>query len=56
MSEELIIKEIDDNKEEYIEFLRELIKAKSYNPPGDEKNVACQIERQISSTCLHRRS
>jgi len=48
MSEELIIKEIDDNKEEYIEFLRELIKAKSYNPPGNEKNVALKIKDYLS--------
>ena len=48
MSEELIIKEIDDNKEEYIEFLRELIKAKSYNPPGNEKNVALKIKDYLN--------
>ncbi|TFG25339.1 MAG: M20 family peptidase [Promethearchaeota archaeon] len=48
MSEELIIKEIDDNKEEYIEFLRGLIKAKSYNPPGDEKNVALKIKDYLN--------
>ncbi|TFG00080.1 MAG: M20 family peptidase, partial [Promethearchaeota archaeon] len=48
MSEELIFKEIDDNKEEYIEFLRELIKAKSYNPPGNEKNVALKIKDYLS--------
>ncbi len=47
MSEELIIKEIEDNKEEYIEFLRELIKTESYNPPGNEKNVALKIEQYL---------
>ena len=39
MSEELIIKEIESNQEEYIEFFRELIQTESYNPPGNEKNV-----------------
>jgi len=29
MSEELIINEIENNKDEYIEFLRELIQAES---------------------------
>jgi succinyl-diaminopimelate desuccinylase len=47
LSEELIIREIDSNKEEYIHFLRELIQAESYNPPGNEKNVADIIERYL---------
>ena len=44
MSEDLILKEIESNKEEYIEFLSSLIKTESYNPPGNEKNVAIVIE------------
>ena len=44
MYEELILSEIENNKEEYIEFLRELIKTNSYNPPGNEKNVALKIK------------
>ncbi|MFX1393385.1 MAG: M20 family metallopeptidase [Promethearchaeota archaeon] len=44
MSIDLILKEIEDNKEEYIEFLRDLIKIDSYNPPGNEKNVALKIK------------
>jgi len=44
MDEELILNEIENNAEEYIEFLRELIQAESYNPPGNEKNVALKIE------------
>ena len=47
MSEELILNDIDENKEEYITFLRELIIAESYNPPGNEKNVALKIENYL---------
>ena len=50
MSEELILKEIESNKEEYIEFLRELIKTESYNPPGNEKNVALKIEEFLKKS------
>lgn len=49
MSEDLILNEIEDNKEEYIEFLRELIQAESYNPPGNEKNVAIKIENYLKN-------
>ena len=49
MSEELIINEIENNKDEYIEFLRELIQADSYNPPGNEKNVALIIEKYLKN-------
>jgi len=45
--EELVNKEIDNNREEYIEFLRELIQTESYNPPGNEKNVALKIEKYL---------
>jgi succinyl-diaminopimelate desuccinylase len=44
MSEDLIRKEIESNKNEYIDFLRLLIQTESYNPPGNEKNVALIIE------------
>ena len=50
MSEELILKEIENNKEEYIEFFRELIKTESYNPPGNEKNVALKIEEFLKDS------
>lgn len=49
MSEELIINEIENNKDEYVEFLRELIQADSYNPPGNEKNVALIIEKYLKN-------
>lgn len=47
MSEELILNEIDNNADEYIEFLRELIQTESFNPPGNEKNVAIKIEKYL---------
>ncbi len=47
MNEELIINEIDENREEYINFLRELVQTDSYNPPGNEKNVALKIEKYL---------
>ncbi|MCK4479965.1 MAG: M20 family metallopeptidase [Candidatus Lokiarchaeota archaeon] len=50
MSEELILNEIENNTEEYIEFLRELVQAESYNPPGNEKNVALKIEKYLKNT------
>ena len=49
MSEELLMNEIENNKEEYIEFLRDLIQAESYNPPGNEKNVALIIEKYLKN-------
>ncbi|MFX0106451.1 MAG: M20 family metallopeptidase [Candidatus Hodarchaeota archaeon] len=49
MSEELILNEIDMNTDEYIEFLRELIQTESFNPPGDEKNVAIKIEKYLKN-------
>ncbi len=42
--EEKISAIIDKDKESYIEFLRDLIKAESYNPPGNELNVAKRIK------------
>ena len=49
MSDEQILNEIESNKEEYIEFLRELIQTESYNPPGNEKNVAQKIEKYLTN-------
>ena len=50
MSEELIFDEIENNREEYIEFLRELIQTESYNPPGNEKNVALIIDKYLKKS------
>lgn len=53
MSGELLLNEIENNKEEYIEFLRELIKSESYNPPGNEKNVALIIEKYLKEANIN---
>ena len=45
MSEELILNKIEQEREDYIEFLRKLIESDSINPPGNEKNVALIIEQ-----------
>jgi succinyl-diaminopimelate desuccinylase len=47
MVEDQILNEIEQNQEEYITFLQDLIKAESYNPPGNEKNVALIIEKYL---------
>ncbi len=47
MTEELIIQEIENNTGEYIQFLRDLIQTESYNPPGNEKNVALKIQQYL---------
>ncbi|MHA1931858.1 MAG: M20 family metallopeptidase, partial [Promethearchaeota archaeon] len=47
MNNELIIQEIENNTEEYIQFLRDLIQTESYNPPGNEKNVAVIIQQYL---------
>ena len=49
MNIDLIIDEIESNRDEYIEFFKELIKAKSYNPPGNEMNVALKIKSYLKN-------
>jgi len=44
MVKDRIINEIDAKREEYVEFLRKLVQTDSYNPPGNEKNVADVIK------------
>lgn len=39
-----ILEEIDEHKNEYIEFLQEIIQTNSYNPPGNEKDVAVKLK------------
>ncbi len=53
MNEELIIQEIENNTEEYIEFFRDLIQTESYNPPGNEKNVALKIEQYLKDANIN---
>ncbi len=52
MSEDQILDEIEQNKSEYITFFQELIKTESYNPPGNEKNVAFVIEKYLKESGL----
>lgn len=47
MTEELILNEIEANKEEYVNFLQRLIQINTYNPPGNEKDLAIEIERYL---------
>jgi len=47
MSEDQIINKIEKNIDEYVNFLRKLIQAESYNPPGNEKNVAKIIDQYL---------
>jgi succinyl-diaminopimelate desuccinylase len=47
LAEELILHEIENNTEEYVEFLIDLVQADSINPPGNEKNVAKKIEQYL---------
>jgi len=47
MSEDQILHEIEQNQDEYISFFQELIRAESYNPPGNEKNVALIIDKYL---------
>ncbi len=47
IDENVIISEIEKNKEEYVDFLVDLVQTESYNPPGNEKNVALKIEKYL---------
>ena len=54
LAEELILNEIENNQEEYIEFLIDLVQTNSFNPPGNEKNVAVKIAqylKDVGITC-----
>ena len=53
MSEQQILNEIKQNQEEYITFFQELIQAESYNPPGNEKNVALVIEKYLKNSKIN---
>ena len=44
MIEDLILKTIDEKKQDFIQFLKDLIQIDSFNPPGNEKNVAVKIK------------
>lgn len=53
LGEELILNEIENNREEYIEFLKELIQTESVNPPGNEKNVALKVEKYLKDVGIN---
>jgi len=44
MNESIIAKEIEENRDGYIQFLRDLIKINTCNPPGNEKLIALKIQ------------
>lgn len=44
----LIFKEIENNRDDYINFLKDLIEIKSYNPPGNELDVALKIKDYLN--------
>jgi len=50
MNEELILNKVEQEKEEYIEFLKKLVQSDSINPPGNEKNVAIIIEEFLKAS------
>ncbi len=50
MSEDQILNEIEQNKDIYIQLLRDILQAESYNPPGNEKNVALIIDKYLKNS------
>jgi len=48
MIEERIINDINTNREQYVDFLRKIVQAESYNPPGNELNVGLLIEEYLN--------
>jgi succinyl-diaminopimelate desuccinylase len=48
----LLLKTVDGMKTEITEFLAELVKAKSVNPPGDTRDVIEVIRRKLTSAGL----
>ncbi len=50
MSEDRILEDIEQNKDKYLDFFREIIQAESYNPPGNEKNVALIIDKYLKDS------
>ena len=46
---EQITNDIDNNREQYIDFFRKVIQADSYNPSGNELNVGLLIEEYLKS-------
>ena len=53
MSENVIRKEIESHRDKYIELFRLLVQTNSYNPPGNEKNVATVIQDYLKESKLN---
>jgi len=47
LTEESILNEIESNREEYINFLQRLVQINTYNPPGNEMDLAVEIEKYL---------
>ncbi|TXT60105.1 MAG: N-formyl-4-amino-5-aminomethyl-2-methylpyrimidine deformylase [Promethearchaeota archaeon] len=47
MSEEIILQYIEKKRDEFIEYFREMVKTDSYNPPGNELNLANTISQYL---------
>jgi hypothetical protein len=53
VSEKELLGYIEANRDGYIQFLKDMIQSKSYNPPGDEFNVALTIKEFLDSASLN---
>ena len=51
-NDNLLLNTVDGMKNEITEFLAELVKAKSVNPPGDTRDVIEVIRRKLTSAGL----
>ncbi|TFF92937.1 MAG: M20 family peptidase [Promethearchaeota archaeon] len=47
MDEKTLIREIEEHRDEYIEFLKRMIQVDTYNPPGNEKNLVPLIKEYL---------
>ena len=47
MDEKTLIREIEEHRDEYIEFLKRMIQVDTYNPPGNEKNLLPLIKEYL---------
>ncbi len=52
VSEKEILEYIELKRESFIDFLKAMIQSKSYNPPGDEQNVALTIKQFLDSSSI----
>ncbi|MBD3196818.1 MAG: ArgE/DapE family deacylase [Candidatus Lokiarchaeota archaeon] len=52
MSKNNILEYIESHKDEFITFFQKLIQTDSYNPPGNEKNLAIEIENYLTQDNL----